>query len=336
MRARRSHRTAWFTLARVFSGVLVGSSALGQVSPVDSATAQRLYDEGKRLMAEHNYGEACPKLEESQRLEPGSGTLLNLGDCYEHVGRFASAWGRFLEAASLAKSANQAERARVARERADAVLPRVSNVVFKVVGGDVPGFELKRDGAVVGKPQWGTPLPTDPGPHKVSASALNRKPWEWTFTVGAPGETTTISVPELESVVPTTETPPPINTGAEPTISTPGAAPLVNTQRIVAIGAAGVGVAGLVVGTVYGLTSKSKHDTAEAACPRHPACASQDQVELWDDARRAGNASTAAFVVGLVGVGAGVALWFTAPVPPGRAATQVGVGLDGVKLRGEW
>src|SRR5947208_2872853 len=113
--------------------------AYAQSSSIDAATAQALYDQAKKLMADGQYAEACSKLEESEHLDPGSGTLLNLGDCYEHIGKFASAWGKFLEAAGVAKSANQLERERVARDRAAAVASRVSNIVINLAAPSTPG-----------------------------------------------------------------------------------------------------------------------------------------------------------------------------------------------------
>ena len=66
----------------------------------DKVAARALFDEGRNLSAAGKYNEACVKLEESQRLDPGTGTMFNLADCYEHVGRTATAWSLYLEVAS--------------------------------------------------------------------------------------------------------------------------------------------------------------------------------------------------------------------------------------------
>src|SRR5258705_13207662 len=92
------------------------SSAAARAQSGDSAVAQALFDQAKQLLADGRTAEACPKLEESQRLEPRSGTLINLARCYEQLGRLASAWSKYIEAATSAKASGNTEREAVARQ----------------------------------------------------------------------------------------------------------------------------------------------------------------------------------------------------------------------------
>ena len=79
-----------------------------QASASDEAGARALFAEGRKLVDEGNYAEACPKLAESQKLDPGGGTILNLGICLRQQGRNAEAWETYL-AANETAFAEQAE-----------------------------------------------------------------------------------------------------------------------------------------------------------------------------------------------------------------------------------
>ncbi len=178
----------------LFSLALV--AGLARDARADTATAQALFDQGKKLMGEKKYAEACAKFEESQKLDPGLGTQTNLAICYESMGRTASAWSLYLEVAGAAKSSNQTDREKKARDAARALEPKLSKLTIEVTSPP-DGLEVKRNGQSVGKATWGTPIPVDPGEIKLTAMAPDRKLWEKTITVDKPGETT-VTVPELE------------------------------------------------------------------------------------------------------------------------------------------
>jgi serine/threonine-protein kinase len=330
-------------LAVVAVGSTLGAPSRAQGSPTDTATAQALFDQAKKLMAQGKYAEACPKLEESQRLDPGTGTLLNLGDCYEHQGKLASAWGKFVEAASAAKSAKQVERERVSRDRAAALLPRVSNIVINVAAGATPGLEVKRDDALVGHAQWGTPLPADPGEHKISASAAGRKTWQTVVTVGASGETRTVSVPELEAAASAATAP---NGPVAPQAATapkapPSSAELAgdlapqgSVQKWVGVAVAAAGLAAMGGGTIIAIGAKSKYDGADC----HGNVCS---LAGYDDRQSAiASAKTATIIsgIGLAALVGGVTVWLTAPSGRDRAAVGLSaqVRADGASLVGVW
>ena len=111
------------------SALLVAIAACTVCRPAtasDPATATMLFNEARRLVAAGRYPDACPKFEESQRLDPGIGTQFNLADCYEHTQRIASAWALFLDVASAAGGTGQLARENVARRRAAAPAGRLT------------------------------------------------------------------------------------------------------------------------------------------------------------------------------------------------------------------
>ncbi len=310
----------------------------------DSVAAQALFDQAKKAMAAHNYAEACPKLEESLRLQSALGTLLNLAQCYEFEGKLASAWSKYLEVSSKARAAGQAERARIGRDRAAALAPKLSNLAVDVPPGNHPdGLEIRRDDTLVGAPEWGVLIPADAGLHTIEAKAPGRKSWSQTITLSDGAATARVTVPDLPPlpVEPAAPPAPPAVASAHPDEAPPSTREggSGSALRVVAFGTGVAGLAGLGVGTVFGLLSMSNHDTAQRQCPaQKPTFCTPAGSQSWTDAVNDGNISTLAFIVGGAAAALGVTLWLVAPAPtePSAPVARLSVGPGSLGIDGVW
>ncbi len=301
-----------------------------------SAAAQTLFDEARALMDAGNFADACPKLAESQRLDPGGGTLIHLALCYEKQGKTASAWATFNDALSVAKRDRRDDRAKVAEEHLAALTPKLTKLRL-IVSADLaktPGLVIRRGGDPVSRAEWGSAVPVDPGPIPIEASAPGKRPWQRTVSADQPGQTIDAKLgvlPSGDSPASDTSTAPPEEDAGVPTESSKG-------LRTVGLVVAGVGVVGLGVGGFFGLRAMSKKKDADEHCDGS-ACRDQAGVDLRHDARSAGTISTIAFVAGGVATAAGVVLYLTAP-QPGRARARLmprlGVGFAGVGAEASW
>jgi hypothetical protein len=340
-RARRS----------LLATTLLGSAAMStastpahaQTSAQDSAVAQSLYDQGRKVAAQNNYAEACPKLEESQRLDPTPVTQFWLADCYEHVGRTASAWSSFLDLAATARrngGPKAEEREKMARERANGISPKLTQLAISVPdAAKVPGLVIKRDGEAVHSGQWGSPVPVDPGNHTIEASAPGKQTWTKTEDVEGVGQIVTIQVDSLRDT-PAQVTAPTGPGGAQSPVDLP---PKAEPERSSALKTAGlvvgtVGVVALGVGTVFGVLAISKNSSANSghcgtAFGGANNCDSTG-LSLRSDAVKFGNVSTASFIAGGVLAAGGAGLWLFAPSTSVEAGPTVGSGGAGLTVRG--
>jgi hypothetical protein len=292
----------------------------------DPATAQMLFDQARKLMAQDRYAEACPKLEESQKLDPAGGTLLHLAVCREREGRIATAWALYSDALSQAKRDKRADRSKFAQERIDVLGPRLPKMRVRVAPANrtMPGFKLTRDDLAVGEAQWAESVPVDPGARVMKAQAEGRKTWTMKVDVPTEPKEVTVEVPELEIDPHPPETGP--TTGPKPEEKKKNVsyedATRGDTQRTLGLAAAGVGVVGFGVGAIFGLISISKKNAADEVCrgQERELCPPQG-VEDGDAAIQAGNVSTIAFIAGAAFAAGGAVLYFTAP----DAATPVAI-----------
>jgi hypothetical protein len=329
-----------FAVAGAACALLVPGLARAQ-SASDQAAAEALFKQARELMTAGHYSEACPKLAESERLDPSAGTMLNLATCYEKNGQVASAWVTFKGAASAAQRANEPDRAKLARARASALEPALPTLTITVAAGaDSPDLVVTRDGEKVGRAEWGTPIPVDPGMHPVEANAPGRKVWQTQAKVDGPGAKAAIEVPPLAPDAGAAQPGTPGPTAALPPASEPPPPPasVGSTQRVLGLVVAGVGVGGIAVGSVFGFIAKGHNGDASPHC-NGTVCDAAGVSDL-SDAHTAATVSTVAFIAGGAALAGGVVLYLVAPRAPSGTGLQLAPGaagsVAGLTLGGGW
>lgn len=299
-------------IALVLTAVLSSTTASAEPSAAEKAAAEGLFEQGRALMHEGKFAEACPKFIESQKLDPGVGTLLFLGDCYERTGRIASAWATFGEARSAARIAGDGKRDALAQQRYAKLEPLLSRVVVTVK--EVPGMVVTIGDTPLTKATWGTPLPIDPGDETIHARAPGYRDADVAVHVDR-SETKTVEIGPLEKIEAVVTPPPPVVVPPPPVVVPPPPVeppPARPWQRPAGAIALGVGAAGLVAGAIFGAFAFSTWADVRDACPGGR-CSSQDGIDASDRAHLWGNLSTGFFVAGGVLAATGFVLFVTAP-----------------------
>ena len=298
-------------------------AASGSPASPRAAEAERLFQRAVQRMDAGDFVAACPLLAQSQTADPSSGTLLNLGDCYEHLGRTASADQAFAEALELARATGRQDRVQVAELRRSRLAPQLRRLRVVVSGAAVPSVTVSLDDKPV--PSKGKPFAVDPGTYRIRASAPGFDDFVGQVTAPAPGQTLDVSVPAL---TPAASVPAQPATDAGQTEKKP-----LDSRQVAALTCGAVGVVGIVSGTVFGLRSISKHGESDDYCGGN-GCRDQRGVDAMDSARTAGNLSTASFIIGGAALGAAAALWFIPAASNHGVSARVVFGPGALDVRG--
>ncbi len=317
--ARRIRRVV---LAVGFCGLLSHGPAYAQpvVAPDDKAAARSLFVAARKLMKQNKYDEACPMLARSLRHYRTIAAMLNLALCHDRQGKTATAWAEYAATIAAAKEAGDAERAKLTEQLVAELKPRLSQLTI-VVSVMIPGLKVFQNETEIAASSYGQPLVVDPGEYRIRASAPGYD-WSTTVVVGGDGDRQTVNVrpgraPTSVTAKPPASVPPPTPPPTPPD-SPPHPARGLGAQHYAAIGAGGLGLVGIVLGAVFGAKANASWQDAK----QHPACHEtaegpyacvDDGLALADEATTYATVSTVGFVVGGVGLAAGLALWFTAP-----------------------
>jgi hypothetical protein len=151
----------------VLSALLVTSAA--RADERDNAAAEALFRTAREAMASGDYASACVRFAESHRLDPAAGTLLNLAQCEEKLGKVATARAHAVEA--LERLPKDDFRIPFAQKMIASLEKRSPSVTVRLKDPSNPEVHVERDGVVLGVGSFGVALPTDPGPHVFTLHA---------------------------------------------------------------------------------------------------------------------------------------------------------------------
>lgn len=289
------------TAAIAVLGLVLSMVTDAEAAPTsqDRAVAEQLFRDAKRLAKGGDFDAACPKFAESQRLDPQLGTLLHLATCHEQQGLTATAWAEYSEAVDRATEQGEPKRARLARERADALEASLSRLRVKSLGAH-DELEVVLDDVVLGPASLASSLPVDPGEHVIEARAPGHRPWQKTLSIPEGPAETEVVVPVLERSS---------DGGDDASLVAPTGTG--DGQRLAGWIVGGVGVVGFAIMAGFGARAASQASSADDECEGR--FCSQSGLDGHAAARTSATVATVGFVLGVIGVGTGITLLLTAP-----------------------
>jgi hypothetical protein len=260
-----------------------------------------LFEEGVALSDKGQWSEACNKFEASQTLDVAVGTLLRLADCYERIGKWASAWARFREARSLAQAHGMADRERIAALRADALDPKLARLTLTVPTVPPPGFEVDLGGTPVPRASWGSALPLDAGNVVIEARAPGYITFRRTITIPTTsGARLIVAIPPLDAEAPPALVVAPLPQATpKPERKRPQADPEAGyTARALGVTFAVIGGIGLATGGVLAVLSNRRNDQSLEHCPNSARLCTTRGVQLREEATTLADMATVSAAVG--------------------------------------
>lgn len=215
---------------------------------------------------------------------------FNIALCEEMLGQLVAALGDYEIAAADARDSD-ADVAQEVDARLGALRARIPKLVLQR-GEGAETAAIMVDGVRIGDPVIGTPIPTDPGPHLIEATAIGYKPFRQTVRL-AEQQTTTI-------VIALEPDPTPSPDRAAP--STYGASGLQTAGFVTA----GIGVASFIGSGIFFYLRNQAIDDLDDVCGKDKKSCPPSSRDTYDRGRTYTTLGNVLLAVGAVGVGAGV------------------------------
>lgn len=286
------------------------SQAAGQPSAKDAPIAQALFNAARTLMDADRFAEACPKLAESQRLDPASGTLLNLAVCHEKEGKTASAWAEYNDLLATREKEGSSERQRIAAERIRELEPRLARITILLSDQDLVGDSvIALDTVQIRRAAVGVAMPVDPGPHLVEVSAPGKERWSLALEPLEAGTSRLVRAPALMNAPANRPTVRPSVVQPETFERSP------NRRRRAAYVSGAVGLAALAISGYLGYLAKTEWDRRNDRCL--PDCSNTSAIDAGNRAATLAHVADATVAFAVIGGVIGAYLFVTSAAPSG-------------------
>lgn len=352
MRQSMGMAMRWLVVTAPLLAIAVSASIDAAADTGDVVIAEVLFRDGRELLAQDDLEHACPKLAESFRLDPATGTLLALALCHERSGKLASAWAEYADAASRSKKEERQDRASAAHAKVVALEDKLSSLTIEFEGGPpARGVVVRRNGAVIPTAWLGTAVPVDGGTIAIEVSGPRHQTWKASVWIESTGDRRVVTIPaswakagrapagapaaiataagastDAPHASPDTET---VDPEAHVPINAPPAPhhPLTGWQ-VAGLVTGAVGVVALGVGGVFGALAISKDNDSKNYCLNGGDLCTPAGKSERQDAVNSGNISTTTIAIGgsLAVAGLALVLWGGAsegrPAPTGIASLQ--------------
>lgn len=271
-----------------------------------SPAAEQFFLDGRAAMKRGEFEKARAMFAESQRLDPAPGTLVNLAVAEEKVGKLSLAWDHARAAMEGLPEAD--DRKTVARTLRDTLEPRLARLTLRADKALPEGTKISVDDVELSVASLGVALPEDPGEHRVVIKSPGRKDLAVGVKLAEGGkETYTVQLGEI-STEKVTSKPEGGTAGAMGTDG--GAGGETSPLRTVGFITGGVGIAGVAVGSVFGVLTIDKKNVTDDHCKN--GCDSTGSA-AQSDGRTFGTVSTVSFIAGAVLLAGGVTLVLISP-----------------------
>lgn len=300
-------------------------SALSQPVTVDSTTqdvARTKGEEGLKLFANGKWQDAYDKFREAEELYHAPTLLLYMARCQQKLGRLIQArvlYKKILDEPVIEGTTTAFIEARMrAGIEVKAVEQQTPKLRVSISGVPRESARVTLDGAVISTVGE---IPVDPGPHTIEVKAENAETVIKSISL-MPGMTETVEL-VLQSAGPP------------------------QGSRLPAFAAFGVGAIGIGIGAVTGALVLSGTNDLKSRCQEN-LCRLEDKNQ-GDSLATLGTVSTTSFILGGVGVAAGVVLLVlrpgsgskNSPASGGRASMTgvgwiIGASADRVTIQGRY
>lgn len=303
-------------LALLFAAAIAGAPAPAFAQ--DTAAAEVLFHEAKDLMAKGQFAEACPKLEASYKLDKTVGTLMNVADCHEKLGKIATAWGEWGSAHDWLKRDGD-KRASYAEQRRGALTARLPKLRINVTGA-ASSLDVYRDSIKVEPAAYNLALPVDPGAHTITVRRGDQVLKEERVEASEGASVATLL--DLEAIEKSAPPPPPGSTGpSQGSGPPPPPPPPSSNQKTAGFIVGGVGAGVLALGGVLGLVALSNMSASNEPDACINIYCTPQGLESIDRAKVFAEAGQWVGLGGIVMIGIGATLILTAPSAASTATT---------------